>query len=403
MAWMVDQALTDVAVRNLTAPRHGQIELWDTRVRGFGVRVSHGGAKAFVLVYRFNGRPRRITLGRYPTLGLAQARELANQALRAVDLGKDPGAEKTRARRVPDIEHFDAFVDHFIETYSRPKNRTADETSRLLKREFVRVWKRRPIKEIGKHDVTAVLDDIMRSGKHTTANWSLAAIRKLFNWAVERGLLDQSPCANIRTPAKSVKRDRVLSDDELKSIWRAVSTMGYPYEPIVKILILTAQRREEVAGTSWQELNWTDSIWSMAGARTKSDRPHVVPLSGLAKSILASLPRLHEQFVFPSRGNNGTVSGFSKWKSELDDISAVEDWRLHDLRRTTATGMAKLGVPPHVVERILNHASGTFGGVAGIYNRFGYLPEMREALDRWSHFVASLAEGQSPVNSNPSP
>ena len=111
---------------------------------------------------------------------------------------------------------------------------------------------------------------------------------------------------------------------------------------------------------SWQELDWTDSIWSMAGARTKSDRPHVVPLSGLAKSILASLPRLHEQFVFPSRGNNGTVSGFSKWKSELDDISAVEDWRLHDLRRTTATGMAKLGVPPHVVERILNHTSGTF-------------------------------------------
>ena len=398
---MVGQALTDVAVRNLTAPRHGQIELWDTRVRGFGVRVSHGGAKAFVLVYRFNGRPRRITLGRYPTLGLAQARELANQALRAVDLGKDPGAEKTRARRVPDIEHFDAFVDHFIETYARPKNRTADETSRLLRREFVRVWKRRPIKEIRKHDVTVVLDDIMRSGKHTTANRSLAAIRKLFNWAVERGLLDQSPCANIGTPAKSVRRDRILSDNELKAVWNAVSTMGYPYEPIVKILILTAQRREEVAGMQWQEIDSQQSNWSMGAERTKSDRPHVVPLTGLVTSILTSLPRLHERLVFPSRGNDGTVSGFSKWKSELDEISEVEGWRLHDIRRTTATGMARLGVPPHVVERILNHTSGTFGGVAGIYNRFGYLPEMREALDRWSHFVVSLVDEQLANNETP--
>ena len=398
---MVDQALTDVAVRNLTAPRHGQIELWDTRVRGFGVRVSHGGAKAFVLVYRFNGRPRRITLGRYPTLGLAQARELANQALRAVDLGKDPGAEKTRARRVADIEHFDAFVDHFIETYARPKNRTADETSRLLKREFVRVWKRWPIKEIRKHDVTAVLDDIMRSGKHTTANRSLAAIRKLFNWAVERGLLDQSPCANIGTPANSVRRDRILSDYELKAVWNAISIMGYPYEPIVKILILTAQRREEVAGMQWQEIDLQQSNWSMGAERTKSGRPHVVPLSGLAASILTSLPRLHEQLVFPSRGNDRTVSGFSKWKSELDEISEVEGWRLHDIRRTTATGMARLGVPPHVVERILNHTSGTFGGVAGIYNRFGYLPEMRDALNRWSIFVVSLVDQQLARNETP--
>ena len=140
----------------------------------------------------------------------------------------------------------------------------------------------------------------------------------------------------------------------------------------------------------------------MGSERTKSDRPHVVPLSGPTKSILASLPRLHEQLVFPSRGNNGTVSGFSKWKSELDEISKVEGWRLHDIRRTTATGMARLGVPPHVVERILNHTSGTFGGVAGIYNRFGYLPEMRDGVDRWSNFVVSLVDEQLTDNETPS-
>src|SRR5712691_4826487 len=149
--------LTDVRIRNLPLPKSGQFEVWDTRIPGFGMRVSHGGAMAFVLVYRFNGRSRRMTLGRYSTLTLSDARKLAHEALRAVALGSDPGAEKLRARRIPAVEKFDAFVTHFMESYARPKNRTAAETERLLRREFITEWGSRPIVGIAKHDVLAVL------------------------------------------------------------------------------------------------------------------------------------------------------------------------------------------------------------------------------------------------------
>ena len=270
---MAKQALTDIAVRNIDPPVQGQVEVWDSRTPGFGVRVSHAGTKAFILVYRFNGRPRRLTLGRYPTITLSEARKLANEALHAVAFGTDPGTEKARAQRVPDVQHFGSFVDHFIDTYARPKNRSADESARLLKREFVRTWGQRPIKEITRHDVTAILDAIMRSGKPTTANRSLAAVRKLFNWAVERGYLDQSPCAGIRAPGKLVSRDRVLTDDEVVAVWGSTLATGYPYGPIIQLLLLTGQRREEVAAMAWSELNLVEALWSIGAVRTKSDVP----------------------------------------------------------------------------------------------------------------------------------
>ena len=396
---MPKQALTDIAIRSVLPPAHGQIEVWDSRTSGFGLRVSHAGTKAFILVYRFNGRPRRLTLGRYPTITLSEARKLANEALHAVAFGTDPGTEKTRAQRVPDNQHFAQFVDHFIETYARPKNRSADESARLLRREFVRVWGQRPIMEITRHDVTAIIDVILQSGKHTTANRSLAAIRKLFNWAVERGYLDQSPCTGIRAPVKMVSRDRVLTNDEVVAVWRSTLAMGYPYGAIIQLLLLTGQRREEVAAMAWSELNLDEALWSIGAERTKSDRAHVVPLSPLAVSIIAALPRFHGEFVFPARGSERTVSGFGKWKREIDRLSDVSEWRVHDIRRTVATGMARVGVAPHVVERILNHTSGTFGGVAGVYNRFGYLPEMRAALERWATHVGSIT-GEGSIGSS---
>lgn len=388
---MSERALTDVAIKNARPPKRGQTELWDAHIRGFGVRISHAGTKSFVLVYRFNGRPRRLTLGRYPVVKLAAARGLAYDALRSISKGTDPGVEKLRERQTANVDTFDAFVDHFIDTYARPKNRSADETARLLRREFVAVWGRRRLADISRQDVTGVLDRIMREGKHTTANRSLAAVRKLFNWAVERGYLEQSPCANVRAPARSVKRDRVLSDAELGTVWKALGEMGYPYCQVVRLLILTGQRREEVAGMSWREIDIDHGLWSLGAERTKAARAHEVPLTAAALKILKTMPRLKGDLVFPPRSGNATISGFGKWKAELDALICVHDWRLHDIRRTVATGMARLGVAPHVVERILNHTSGTFGGVAGVYNRFGYLPEMRAALEKWAEHVASVS------------
>ena len=382
--------LNDLKIRNLPKPERGQFEIWDTRLPGFGVRVSHGGAKSFVLVYRFHGRGRRMTLGRYGILSVADARKLAHQALRAVALGEDPGADKLKARRVPDVEKFDAFVGHFVRTYATPKNRTAGETERLLRREFVRHWGSRSISSITKHDVLQVLDGIMASGTYASANAALASVRKLFNWAVERGMLEKSPCAGVTTPAKLVTRDRVLTDAELRSVWLALQGMGYPYGPFAQVLLLTGQRKGEVAGMRWAELDFDQALWSIPAQRNKSGRAHVVPLTGSVVDLLKGLPVLSPELVFPARDTARTIHDFSRWKRQLDEASKVSEWRLHDLRRTAATGMARVGVHPHVVERVLNHSTGTLGGVTGVYNRFGYLPEMRTALERWEAHVLNI-------------
>jgi integrase len=236
-----------------------------------------------------------------------------------------------------------------------------------------------------------VLDTIFERGAPIAANNALAAIRKFFNWCFERGVIVSNPCNGIKKPAKSETRDRVLSDEELRSIWEASDTIGYPFGTMVQLLMLTAQRRNEVATMRWQDIDLSSGVWTIPAELTKNGKPHLVPFSALALARLASLPRLHESFVFPARGNvTTTFSGFSKLKAKADQLSRVQGWTLHDLRRSAATHMGRLGVAPHVVERILNHESGSFRGVAGVYNRFQYLPEMREGLERWACHLERL-------------
>lgn len=378
--------LTELAIRKLKA-REDRIEIWDDKLSGFGMRVSPAGTKSFVLMYYLAGRKRRLTLGRYPMLSLSEARRRALDALTKVAGGHDP----QHGFASPDRSHaFASVVDEFVRMHCARHNRTshAQETARLLQKRFVTQWRNRDIREIGRTDVLRLLDDAVDAGAPSAANHALAAVRKLFNWSVERGILTTNPCAGISRPAPVVSRDRVLSEPEIVAVWRASGALGAPFEQIIRLLILTAQRRGEVVALRWSELDWTETAWSLPPERTKGGRAHVVPLSQLAMTVLGSVLRIHDEFLFPARGNAAAnPSGFSKMKRRLDALSGVTDWTLHDLRRTAATHMARLGVAPHVVERILNHATGTLGGVAGIYNRFHYLPEMRAALELWAAHV----------------
>jgi integrase len=206
-------------------------------------------------------------------------------------------------------------------------------------------------------------------------------------------------------PAKAVARDRVLSDAELRTVWRCLQELGYPYGHFAQLLTLTAQRKSEVAGMRWEEIDFAEALWSIPARRNKSARAHVVPLSPVVVKILRSLPKLHNEQVFPLCDQKRTLHDFSRWKRQLDEACRFADWRIHDLRRTAATGMARMSVEPHVIERVLNHTTGTLGGVAGVYNRFGYLPEMRAALGLWDQHVtklvseigvAHLAKGEAP-------
>ena len=385
---MARAPLTDITVRALKSPPSGTSELWDGKISGFGVRASAKGTKAFVLLYRSNGRSRRLTLGRYPIMSLTDARRAAQQALAKVASGEDP-ALSARAPPVTNLFAFETFAATFIERYAKPKNRDWRETARLLNREFVPHLTGRDVRAIKRAELLIVIDAIVARGSTGAAIHALAAIRRLFNWAVERGVIEHSPVLGLKPPGRINARDRVLSDFELTAVWRAAGQLGYPFGVIVHLLILTGQRRGEVTGLLWSDLDLKAALWSLPAERNKSGRPHEVPLTMSTVRILQSLPRLHEAMVFPANRHDpeNPVSGHGKAKLRLEAISGVTGWTLHDLRRTTATGMAKLKVYPHVIERVLNHASGTFAGVAGVYNRFGYLDEMRDALELWERHL----------------
>lgn len=381
---MASSALTDVAIRNLKPTPGRQVDVYDSKTRGLAVRVSPSGTKTFVVWYRIGGKARRLTLGRFPTLQLADARKRAREALTQVSDGKDPAAERQRTRLEYGGKLFGPLAHDFIETYAKARTRGWSETERLLNREFVSLWGKWPIHTVTRRDVSKALGAIVARGSPSAANHALSAIRKMFNWAIEQGHLAHSPCIGLAAPSKLKSRDRVLSDNELQRVWHAAEAMGWPYGSIIQLLILTGQRRKEVTGMRWSELNLVAAQWTIPAERTKAGRTHELPLSPAALALIQALPRAHDELVFPARGKDNPASGFSKWKHELDELAGIAPWRVHDLRRTVASGMARLKVPPHVIERVLNHVTGTLGGVAGIYNRFAYLGEMRDALELWA-------------------
>jgi integrase len=393
---MATVQFTDILLRKFKPPPTGRAEIYDGRIPGFGLRVTACGTKTFFVVGRHGKAFRRVSLGRYPTLTLENARRKANDALRSLADGTDPQQSK-RIERTRNADLFPAVVAVFFELHCDRQNRasTAAETQRLLTGNFMTPWATRRVSEITKTDVLNVIDGIMARGAPSAARHAFAAIRKFFNWCAERGYIEQSPCLTLKPPAKHNSRDRVLNDQELGAIVTAAAGQGWPFGAIVQLLALTAQRRGEVVGMRWEEIDTRAKLWSIPGSRTKNNRPHVVPLTATALAIIAKLPRLNTSpFVFPARGyTDRPYSGYSKGKRELDATANLHDWTLHDLRRTAATGMAKAAVPPHVVERLLNHVSGTFGGVAGVYNRFGYLDEMRAALTVWEQHVLTLLSG----------
>lgn len=391
------QAFTDLMLRKLAPDKARRIEVWDGKTPGFGLRVSPMGTKTFILVYRHRGRPRRLTLGRYPYLSLADAREKAEDALRHVNSGIDP-ALADHAEDDPSFR-FDAVVDRFVARHCRVHNKpsTARETERLLKKHFVGSWGQRDIRDVRQSHIEHVLDALVAADKPSEANHALGVIKTLFQWCVDRTMLEASPALNIKKPAKSRSRARVLSPDELRRLWAVCEAEGYPFGTMTKILLLTGQRRGEVALMEWAHLDMDRATWTIPAELSKNGREHQLPLSPQALRLINAVPRTHSMFLFPARGNERSVfSGFTRAKLRLDRNSGITGWTLHDLRRTAATYLAKLDVAPHVIERVLNHVSGSFAGVAGVYNRHPYQREMRDALDRWAEHLLEIAVPAKP-------
>ena len=412
------KALTARSVENIT-PGSARMELPDGLVAGLYFVVQPSGSRSWAVRYRHEGKTRKLTLGPYPAIGISDARRLARLKLQAAAEGSDPAALKIETRRKakddkPDKDLMKTVAADFVERYAKKKNRSWAETERLLNKEVVSRWGKRRIQDIKKRDVIELLDEIVDRGAGTTANRTLAAVRKLFNWAVERDMIAANPCAGVKPPAAETSRERILSDDELRWFWKACDKQGYPFGPFGQVLLLTGQRRNEVAGMTASEVDIDARLWTIPRARAKNDQEHHVPLSDDVLAILAAMPRIAGEagYLFTTSGKT-PVSGYSRAKAivteamvavarqeaeeagEDPDAVSVPPWTLHDLRRTAASGMARLGIPVHVVEAVLNHKSGAIKGVAAIYNRYNYADEKRNALDAWAHYVAGLMDGES--------
>lgn len=385
------QILTDTMLRRLATPSSGRVEVWDSKIPGFGLRVSQRGVKAFVLFFRHRGRKRRMTLGRYPYLSLVGAREKATAALREVSEGRDPTLSVAEERSGG--QEFNRLVEDFVEKHCGVHNKasTAKETERLLTKHFVSEWGSRDVRDITQQHVSDIIKSLMDDGLPSEANHALAVLKTFFSWCQEQGLVSENPSDKVKKPGKKLSRSRVLADDEIVAVWNSFEAEGYPFGDMGKLLLLTGQRRGEVIGMGWREIDQARALWIIPKERAKNGREHTVPLSGSAMKLLSSVPKFGTHLVFPARGNSdNSVSGFTRAKQRFDELSSVSDWTLHDLRRTVATGMAGIGIPPHVIERVLNHVSGSFGGVAGIYNRYQYVNETRDALEKWSQHLTTI-------------
>lgn len=425
------KTLTAIAVKNYR-PGKGRREISDGGCPGLHLVIQTSGHRSWALRFRRpSGRTAKLTLGPVdlsgeaegePVIGqpltLASARKLAAEVHRQRAMGRDVVADNDAAKRRQKFAQvtrakntFGGAARDFIEGHAKKKTRRWQEQARMLGLqpeglEFIRGgladrWADKPVAEIDGHDIHGLIDEVRRSGvpglerrsdgpTEARARVMFACLSKMFAWLVQHRRIEKSPCAGVHRPDAPRARDRVLTDVEIVKFWLATEVERFGQ--LLKLLLLTGCRLNEVAGMRCSELSDDGATWNIPGSRTKNRRPHIVPLPPLAREMIAATVGATD-LIFTTTGET-PVSGWSKIKSRLDVAMKMPPWRLHDLRRTAATGMAEIGIAPHIVEATLNHVSGAKAGVAGTYNRAAYAAEKKAALERWATHVEGLVSGR---------
>ena len=393
--------VTTIEVDHL-APRSGSTFLWDKALPEFGVRVTQGGTKSYIYQYRLGGRgsiSRRFTIGRHRAPWTAQsARNKSLCLAKQVAKGKDP-VEKRRERHRKQVElRFDRYVELFTEEYLKQRWKDWSRISSMLVRYAVPAIGTKRISEVRRSDLAAIYQRL--DNRPSVARAMHATLRKMFKWAMSRDDLKHSPAQGVEAPSPLKPRSRYLTTKELGCAWKTSFRLPGQYGPAFRLMILTGQRRGEVIGLDWSELSREGRQWDLPAERSKNGRPHLIPLS---KQVMALLDAVAGRKNWPAHGwvfpsSCGTrLSGFSKVKEEWDTMissgmkgAALVPWRLHDIRRTVATGMQSLQVPTVIIEAVLNHLSGTMSGIVGVYQCYPYQGEKRQALKRWSRYIKRL-------------
>jgi integrase len=452
---MPAKVLTDAAVARLK-PSSKRREIPDARAAGLHLVIQPSGTRSWALRFRRpDGRNAKLTLGPAcfsgqelrgdPVVGqpltLAAARLLAadihRQRKMDIDVVGEHAAAKRRRRaerEQADSSTFGVLARQFVEEHARPKVRRWREIAYILGLRYpfdgdgepteardglAERWADKPVSAIDPHLVYMTIDEARRRGvpgiKPRTKGLSDArgrkvarALSKFFAWLVQHRKVAASPCTGMYVPPPPASRERVLSVDEIRWFWKGCDAIGAPFGPMCKVKLLTGVRREEVRRMSRAEISADGTLWGIPGGRTKNGKSHAVPLSPIAREIVAAMPRIESEagYIFTIDGRR-PIAGIAKCKERLDramleaarkergEGAAIPPWRLHDLRRTFVTGLIELGVAPHVVEAAVNHISGVRGGVAGTYNRAELLPERRTALERWATHIEGLVSGSA--------
>lgn len=403
--------------------------VFDSEVKGLALRLTAGGAKVFLFQYRAGQAVRRYRIGALGDVTPMQARRRARILLGRVTAGGDPLLEDEqqrvaaeaarRAARANAKAHaltFDVLIGRWQAERLEKRSASYRRDAPALLRHTLRGWRDRPAASIARAEVAEQLRRIAAANGPASARNTYTYGRAMFSWAMRGELVLANPFAGIHAPEPPADRERVLSDAEIADIWRGAAAHGPPFGPFVQVLILTLQRRDEVAGMRWSEISEDLSVWTIPSQRTKNGRAHLVHLAPATRGILRGLIKIEGcDLVFPTRSRDAgkpkagdarrlaPMSGYSTMKERLDAAiaaarakagvvpAALPDWRLHDFRRTGVTRLAALGTPPHVADRLLNHVQGAIKGVAAVYQRYDFAQERMEALRAWAKHVLQLS------------
>lgn len=387
-------------------PRSARYDVREGQGEGFAIRVSPNGHKSWTFIYKQGGQKKRVSLGVYPGMSLQKARSKFRELRNLLDQGIDPieherelaaqkeaaRQEAERAARAPAVSDL---ASEYIEKWARPRKRSWEEDRRILGKDVLPQWGKRKARAITRQDVASLLDGIVDRGAGIQANRTLAVVRKMFNFAVARGIVDMSPCMGVSAPAPENRRDRVLTADEIRTLWSGLDTanMAEGTKLALKLQLVTAQRIGEIVNATWGQFDLGNSWWTIPAERAKNKLAHRVPLSPLALDLLEQLRVLSGStlWLFPSpRGDKPmteTAMGHAV-RRNLEDFR-INPFTPHDLRRTAASHMTSLGISRLVVSKILNHVE---TGITAVYDRHSYDNEKRHALDAWGRALEGIVQ-----------
>lgn len=402
---MPKKKFTETGVKRIRPDPSGKrLEFTDTIVPNLALRITASGTKSFSSVFRILGKQRRYHIGDFPTFSVQQARTIARETRQDVALGIDPIAKRKAKIRAQQKESEEGITvkglsEQYIERDCKPKNRTWKGTQQTFDKHILPALGDMRVDELKRKHVIKLLEKITRSKHPHAANHVLTAIKRMYNWAIEVDELEYNPCNQIKKPLRTTRRDRYFNDEECKAFWLTCEEkIDYPYGPLLQLLLLLGQRRGEISKLQWNHIDFNEKLIRFPAENVKNKKNHEIPLPDMAIEIIQRLPRFKNgKYVFTTSHGKRPVDGFGKVKSSIQEHFHAEDWRYHDLRRSCATGLARLGVRRDTLRHILNHSDNS---VTAIYDRYGYMAEKRHALNLWARHLQNLIDGSNNSDSN---